>query len=414
MRHFKLRASPESRSCRRRLRFGGFLQKVEFSLADGSALIKRLRRLGLFRWIPQNLTYQILLAVLIAWVPLLIFTAHDGLALSDKIQIPFLADLVQYARFFVALPCALALGKFLNPRLRSVLNSFLRGGIVSSKDFARFENAILRATALTNSMIAELVILALVYFYTSLGLHRDVSTGISSWHHSVNGALLSETLADWWFLWVSMPLLLFAWFLWALRLGVWAYLLFRISRLELRLVATHPDRVGGLNFINVGMRRFSVLVFAISSILCASIGEEILCNGASLGSYELELALFFLICLAVILGPLMVFTPMLIRSKLKYWASYGPLASSYVQGFDEKWILETGYARQNLLGSPDIQSLADLRNSYAGISEMRTLLPNRTTVGILAIAYILPALPLLASVFSLRRVLSEVFTLLLK
>ena len=90
------------------------------------------------------------------------------------------------------------------------------------------------------------------------------------------------------------------------------------------------------------------------------------------------------------------------------------MASTYVQGFDEKWILQTGYSRQNLLGSPDIQSLADLRNSYAGITEMRTLLPNRTTVGIFAIAYILPALPLLASVISLRRVLSEVYTLLLK
>ena len=131
-------------------------------------------------------------------------------------------------------------------------------------------------------------------------------------------------------------------------------------------------------------------------------------------SYELELALFFLICLAVILGPLMVFTPILIRSKLKYWGSYGPLASSYVQGFDEKWILQTGYSRQSLLGSPDIRSLADLRNSYAGISEMRTLLPNRTTIGIFAIAYVLPVLPLLASVISLRRVLSEVYTLLLK
>ena len=390
------------------------MQKVEFSLADGSALIKRLRRLALFRWIPQNLTYQILLAVLIAWVPLLIFTAHEGLALNGKIQIPFLADPVQYARFLVALPCALALGKFINPRLRNVLNSFLRGGIVSSKDFDRFENAILRATALTNSMIAELVILALVYFYTSFGLHRDVSTGTSSWHHPLNGALISQTLADWWFLWVSMPLFLFAWFLWAWRLGVWAYLLFQISRLELRLVATHPDRVGGLGFVHVGMRRFSVLVFAISSILCASIGEEILFNGASLNSFELELALFFLICLAVILGPLMIFTPVLIRSKLEYWSRFGSLTSTYVQGFDEKWILQTGYSRQNLLGSPDIQSLADLRNSYAGITEMRTLLPNQTTIGIFAIAYILPALPLLASVISFRRVLSEVYTLLLK
>jgi hypothetical protein len=142
-----------------------------------------------------------------------------------------------------------------------------------------------------------------------------------------------------------MPLLLFGGFLWAWRLGLWAYLLFRISRLDLRVVATHPDGVGGLNFVNVGMRRFSVLVFAMSSILCASIDGDILFNGTSLHSYELELVFFFLICLAVILGPLIVFTPILIRSKLKYWGSYGPLASSYVQGFDEKWILQTDYSR---------------------------------------------------------------------
>ena len=157
-----------------------------------------------------------------------------------------------------------------------------------------------------------------------------------------------------------------------------------------------------------------MLVFAISSILCASIGEEILFSGASLHSYELELASFFLICLAVILGPLLVFTPILVRSKLEFWGKYGPLASSYVQQFDEKWILQTRYSRQNLLGTPDIQTFADLRHSYAGISEMRTLLPNRTTIGIFAAAYLLPALPLLASVISLRRVLSEVYVLLMK
>jgi hypothetical protein len=386
------------------------LQNIEFSLADGSALIKRLQRLGLFRWIPQNLTYQIVLAVLIAWAPLLILTAHDGLALGHKVQIPFLLDLVQYARFLVALPCAIALGKFVNPRLRSVLNSFLRGGIVTTKDFPCFENAISRAKVLTSSMIAEVVILALVYCYTSFGLQWDVSSGISSWH--VRDGV--QTAADWWFLSVSMPLFLFGWFLWIWRLSIWAYLLFRITRLDLRVVATHPDRAGGLNFVQVGMRRFSLLFFAISSILCAAIGEELLFNGASLHSYELELALFFLICLVVVLGPLMVFTPTLIRSKLEYWGKYGPLASTYVQAFDEKWILQTGYSNQSLLGSPDIQSLADLRNSYAGIAEMRTLLPNRTTVGILAMAYVVPVVPLLASVVSLRRVLSEAYALLLK
>ncbi|HEY2384222.1 MAG TPA: hypothetical protein VGK48_23865 [Terriglobia bacterium] len=390
------------------------MQNVEFSLAGGSALIRQLRRLGLLRWIPQNLTGQIMLAVLIAWVPLLLFTAHEGMALGGKVQIPFLADLVQYARFLVALPCAIAMGEYINPRLRSVLNSFLKSGIVSRKDFVCFESAISRARTLAGSIISEWVILVLVYLYTSLGLYRHTSEGISSWNHPGHGALVPQTAAGWWFLWVSMPLFLFAWFVWVWRLGIWAYLLFRISRLELSVVALHPDQVGGLNFVHVGMRRFSVLVFAISSILCASIGEQLVFNGASLRSYELELASLFPICLGIILGPLVVFTPILVRSKLEHWAMYGPLAGRYVRAFQEKWISHPDSLHRTLLGSPDIQSLADMRNSYAGIAQTRTWLPNRTTIGIFAVAYVLPALPLLTSVISLRQLLSEVYTLLLK
>jgi len=389
------------------------LERVEFSLADGSAVIKRLRMVEAFRWIPQKLTCHIALAVSIAWLPLLVLTAYQGAALGDTVQVPFLVDMVQYARFLVALPCAIALGQYVNPRLASVLNSFLKGNIVREKDRPCFEAAIVQAKALRSSVVVELIILALVYLYMSLRLHRESSSDISSWHYVRHGASISATAADWWFLWVSMPLLLFAWFLWAWRLGVWAYLLFRISRLDLRVVATHPDRTGGLGFVQVGMRRFSVLVFAISSILCASIGEEIVFSGATLRSYELDLAVFFLICLAVILGPLMIFTPTLIRSKLAYWGRYGRFAGNYVQGFDDKWG-QADDRRHSPLGSPDIQSLADLRHSYAGISEMRIVLPNRTTVGIFAIAYVVPAIPLLASVISFREVLSEVYSLLLK
>ena len=121
------------------------MQSVEFSLANGSALIKQLGMFGLSRWIPQKLTHQIVLAVLIAWAPLLVLTAYNGTAVGDKVQVPFLVDLVQHARFLVALPCGIALGTIVNPRLRSVLNSFLKGRIVPTRDIAHFENAINRA-----------------------------------------------------------------------------------------------------------------------------------------------------------------------------------------------------------------------------------------------------------------------------
>ncbi len=108
------------------------VQTVEFSLDDGSVLIKRLRSLRLFHWIPEHVIYQIMLAVLIAWVPLLVLTAKAGAALGHRVQIPLLVDLVQYARFMVALPCAIALGPYINPRLKNVLNGFLSGGVLSA------------------------------------------------------------------------------------------------------------------------------------------------------------------------------------------------------------------------------------------------------------------------------------------
>jgi hypothetical protein len=353
------------------------------------------------------------LVVAVAWLPLLVFTALDGVALGNRVRIPFLFDLVQYARFMVALPCTIALGQYINPRLQKVLNSFVSGGIVTRKDFSRFETIVSQARYLASSLAAELVLLSLVYVYTSLGLHRDISSSISAWNHLAKPSFMSKA-ATGWFLWVSMPLLLFGWFLWMWRLAIWAYVLFRISRLNLRVVATHPDRVGGLNFVNVGMRRFSLLVFAVSTILCASIGDEILFNGASVRSYELELTSFFLVCLLVTVGPLLVFTPTLVRSKLGYWGNYGPFAGKYVQSFDDKWIAHSNYPPQAVLGTPDIQSLADLRHGYEGISDMRTVLPNRMTIGIFALSYAAPAIPLLTSVLSVRSIVSELYSLLLK
>lgn len=377
-------------------------------------LLTRLRSLGVLRWIPNSPISRALFATLIAWLPVLLFTAHEGLAWGPKVQIPFLLDLVQYARFWIALPIAIAAGQYINQRLESILNAFVRTGIVSGDEILRIEKTISTVKAVKNSVLVEIALLGMTYLYTFFGLQRDLILGVTSWTQITSANPTPHAAADQWFLWVSMPILLFVWFRWFWWLGNWAYLLFRISRLKLRIVATHPDGVGGLAFINVAHRRLTSLVFAISSILCASIGEEMLVKKTALSNYEPELAVFFIVCLAGTLGPMLVFTPCLIRSKLKYWSWYGPFAGRYVQGFDDKWILNGNHEVKELLGNPDIQSLADLRHSYSGIAQMRTLLPNARTVTLFAAAYVVPVLPLLTSVISLRQIFSELYKLLVK
>lgn len=58
-----------------------------------------------------------------------------------------------------------------------------------------------------------------------------------------------------------------------------------------------------------------------------------------------------------------MFAPRMARARRKGLADYGLLAQRYVERFDQKWVHEV-HPSEELLGTGDIQSLADLGNSY--------------------------------------------------
>jgi len=112
-----------------------------------------------------------------------------------------------------------------------------------------------------------------------------------------------------------------------------------------------------------------------------------------------------------ILGPLVMFTPGMARAKRKGLADYGLLAQRYVESFEQKWVL--GHPAEQLLGSADIQSLADLGNSYAVVNEMRSIPFGLQDITRLAVATAAPLLPLMLTIFSpeelIMRVIKVVF-----
>jgi len=334
------------------------------------------------------------------------------MAVGTRVRIPFLYDVIQHVRFLVVLPIAILAESYISPRFTSVLNRFLRARIVSDEDVQRFMQAISRATAIKNSVLAEVLIVALAYLYMLFRLERSLPAELTTWNNPGSAMAASSAPVEFWYLWVSMPLFTFFWIRWIWRQGVWASLLFKISRLDLRVTSTHGDHAGGLAFVAVGQRRFALLVFAIGSVISASIGEEVLFAGASVSAFESEVVALFLICIAIVMGPLMPFTAPLIRAKLRDFGTYWTLSSEYAQDFDDKWIAAKGRRRGLILGSADVQSLSDMKNSYEGISDMRTILPDRRSISVLLIAYLLPLVPLIATVMPLRQIVIQLFKLL--
>src|SRR4029453_1652578 len=103
-----------------------------------------------------------------------------------------------------------------------------------------------------------------------------------------------------------------------------------------------------------------------------------------------------------ILGPLIMFTPQLSQAKRRGLAEYGLVAGRYVQEVEGKWVRGEGAESNELVGSADIQSLADLGNSYAVVREMRVVPFGLEDITRLAVATAAPLLPLGLTILSLE------------
>jgi hypothetical protein len=114
----------------------------------------------------------------------------------------------------------------------------------------------------------------------------------------------------------------------------------------------------------------------------------------------------------LVFGPLFLFAVQLSRAKRKGLAEYGSLASQYVRDFDAKWLRGTAPAGEPLVGSADIQSLADLGNSFEIVKTMRAAPIARDAVLQLATATLLPIVPLLLTMMPWDQLLKQLLGML--
>jgi hypothetical protein len=217
------------------------------------------------------------------------------------------------------------------------------------------------------------------------------------------------TNAGFWYVFVSIPLFQFILLRWYLRLFIWFRFLWHVSRLNLHLVPTHPDRSAGLAFLGKSAYAFGPILFAQGAMLAAMIASRVLYRGENLLSFKLQIAGFVAFFVLVILGPLLMFTPGLAGAKRKGLADYGLLAQRYVDGFEQKWVLADAANAEELLGAADIQSLADLGNSYAMVRDMRPVPFGLEDISRLAAATAAPLLPLLLTIFTPEELIMRVF-----
>lgn len=382
----------------------------DFSLVLGGPLFQLLMRLRLTTPALDLLKKRIFFFILLAWLPLLILSLIEGKAFGG-VEVPFLFDMEAQSRFLVALPLLIAAELLVHKQLRFLVGQFIDRDIINKNQLPRFHALIASGMKLRNSVQIEVILLLLVfiggpYLASTVSVVEQLPSGEGSWYAS-NGTSLS--LAGYWYFFFSRPLFQFIVYRWYFRIFIWARFLWQISRMDLNLNPIHPDRACGLGFLAMSSILFAPLIIAHGAVFSGLIANAIFFTGATLTHFILLILGVIVFVQLIVLGPLLVFSPSLMRAKRTGLRDYGILASKYAEEFDAKWMRGGAASDAVLVGSNDIQSLADLANNFQMIRDIQTFPFDKQTVFQVFFFVILPLLPLVLTMIPLEELVKKFF-----
>ncbi len=377
----------------------------EFSLFGGP--FHRLGcRLGLVRGGTNTFPVGVALALL-TWVVLILLIFLMGLG-----EVAFSLKIIGvHVRFLVAIPLLFLCETFVFPRMSEFVRNIVKFGLVTEGDLPVLQSNIRFTCRMKDSWLAEAIFLVIAIALPLL--ERVVSLpGTMSWDKLLADSGGKAGLCLIWYLGFCLPLCRFLALRWIWRIALWWYFLWKVSKLDLNLIPTHPDGVAGLGYLEVVQEHFSPLAMALTAMYSASFAEEIASGKMAFEAVYYWIPLLIILFAVLFISPILLFSRKLWACRLKGLTEYMEMGSRYVNAFDRRWIRGENPTGEELLGTGDIQSLADLNNSMTVVREMR-LVPfsNKLLTG-LAASVIIPMLPLLLLKYPVDQLLLRLFQLL--
>ena len=356
--------------------------------------------------IPRRSLYlprRIVFSLAVCWLPLVIITA-----LLHREALPeLLKDYLVYSRVVIAIPVLLTGQLMMEDRFRIIVNHTRDARLLSDEGRRELDRVISMLARLRDSALPELLILILVFADLLVIGPGRLATG-PAWAASRAGGTTQLTAAGWYYLLVSVAVYQFLILLSLLKWLAWSFFLYRMSRLDLKLIATHSDLQGGLGFLGLAPTAFIPIAVAVSTPIGAVWREQILHEDVRLVSFTLPAVILVALIFMLELGPLCFFIPKLELLRKMSKLEYGALSQRRVVEFHERWILnQSGQEEQPFV--PGVAMLADLATCYTNIRRMQPLPVDKTTLIALALAVLIPLFPVVLAEIPLSVILRALF-----
>jgi hypothetical protein len=405
--------------------------RIAFSLFDRDLVNRAFGWLGLRARRNVHLIGRGLVLAALTWgitALLAQFVSHVGLGRAAGEN--FFLDVAAYLQFLVGLPLFVVAERIIGGHTREAAGYFLTAGIVPAADLPLLEALHRHIERLRTSPWPEVTCLALAYVLAIATISPQTSNMCPTWHTTWNaegaeparaaalaaareaeaqqcarwleaqqakhetgstdratsrdaelraaspnavapiGVHKALNAAGWWEMLVALPILNFWWLRWIWKIGLWSWYLFRLSRLPLALMPSHPDTTGGIGFISDVQTKFglAILAYGISNI-ASTIGYKVSVEHApwSLHSVWGPLLGFVLGAPLLFTLPLFMFTKQLYRVKKRAREELYERLGQRSRAFEAAW--QKAEPGTNI--NADLVEWQQLRSLYDHVEKMR-------------------------------------------
>jgi hypothetical protein len=284
-----------------------------------------------------------------------------------------------------------------------IVRHLRQSGLLDVAGLTQLDEIIAKGRRWRDSWWPELLIIVAVYSSIALifsaHMHED-----RPWALAGQGAghLLP---AGWYYAFVSQLVYQFLIGLSLWKWLLWCYFLFRLARLNLQLVPTHPDKHAGIGFLGLSPMGIAPVTLATAAAIGANWRYEILNQGAHLAQFKLPAIVLLILVIVVAIGPLVFFVPKLAKVRREGILQYGTLGQLHSMDFHQKWIVHREGHEEEFLVAPEISTLTDYGSSYENIEKMQPFPVDKGAFLALAISVALPMFPTVLAEIPLAQVL---------
>jgi hypothetical protein len=379
-----------------------------FSPVENEAPLRWWRRLRLARTGDLGTGRRAVLLAAIAWLPIAIWALVTGRLLSGTAE-PLMVHYGIHVRCLIVIPLLIMAEEALHRSGRGIAQQFVTSGTVPPALRPGFD-AVLRDVARLRDTSLPWV------FAIGVAIAWTIANPPTAHVDELNWAIGPDGVIGFgaaWFAYVVRPLLtalLLGW-LWRLLLVTWW--MWRIARLPLALVVTHPDRTGGIGFVKSLPRGFTLVTIALSAMMASRWAHEVGYHGALLTSFEMPLIAYVVLWSLALMLPLFALAPALYNARKRALPGYAALVGGQGRLIQRRWIEHRPVDDSSLLEAEGIGVAADAAALYQSVRDMQFLPIGKHTLIAILVPMVIPFLVLPLLRFPIDAILAALFRALL-